>query len=144
MSRSFLFLIVGILAIGVVMLMNLAPFFEHNLDEVHFTHADVRGMAIEHNNLLYTLSFDQQEAVISMINRSLPINRGKEERAGEEVPFKSIVVYRFDQPDVTLKPVIYLEDGSLIYTLDGYSGTGYLRDISAGKMKDMFLTMYDP
>lgn len=55
---------------------------------------DVRGMAVEHDGLLYTLNFSQQNGVVSALNQSV------ESKAPLPTAFTRLVVYRFNQNDL--------------------------------------------
>lgn len=136
MQRTSLFLTIGLIAIGVAFLLNMFPIFQNGgVGPVHLSNGEVRGMALYYKGKPYTLNFNQQEAMVNYINRSIPVGTPDLKRAVSEPTFEKLVIYRFDgKADVTLKPIAYLKDWNLLYTLHELYPDGYLQDISLGDM----------
>lgn len=103
----------------------------------------VSGMAIQHNQLLYTLNFHQQNALIDLINQSVAI---QEMPIGDrqKPTIDQIVIYQFDQaPALTITPIAYV-DHHLIYLAPQWNAQGYLMDISNGQFQQLLSKTYDP
>lgn len=102
----------------------------------------VRGMAVEHHQLLYTLNFQQQNDVLDMLNRALRITEIKRER--EQPDIEKIIIYQFDDlPDLTITPIAYVND-DLIFSVPEWNPNGYLMDISSGRLRQLLSQTYDP
>lgn len=135
----------------IAVLASMAILFALNLNEIlsgkppsqtYLQFNDVRGMAVKHDGVLYTLNFDQQKRMIEMINQSDKVERvgdGKREAAN----FEEIVIYRFDGKDNwVIKPVAYINN-DLFYSMPEWHPNGYLMDVSDGKLKTLILETYD-
>lgn len=143
MGRSSTFLTIALVAIGLAFLLNIAPIGSNGMSAVNISHGEIRGAALSHENKLYTLNFNQQETLIDLINRSIPVGAPDVQRGGTPPDFEKVVLYRFGEPEVTLRPILYLSDGSLIYTIPGLHGEGYLQDVTSGEMKKLLSQSYD-
>ncbi|GAB4237866.1 MAG: hypothetical protein Tsb0021_17650 [Chlamydiales bacterium] len=142
MQRSLLFLLIGIGAIVIALLLNFLTPYEDQTDRKVLVRGDVRGMEIVHRNIPFTLNFEQQEAVINMINRSLFVGAADLNQITDEALFEEITIYPFKGNPMRLRPIAYLTDGNLLYTLPEFH-TGYLQDISEGEMKRLLSKSYD-
>ncbi len=104
---------------------------------------EVRGIAIEHKGLMYTLNFEQQNSVIESLNRAIPIGKPPQEPADKSLNFSKLVIYRFNKPDISLVPVRY-EEYNLIFNVPEWNKNGYLKDTSYGNLEKLLATTYDP
>lgn len=83
-----LIIVAGIFALNLLLLLRpekTQPVLNYN---------DVRGMAVEHDGVLYTLNFEQQNGVVKALNHP------EESKAPLPVSFTRLVVYRFGQDDL--------------------------------------------
>ena len=106
---------------------------------------DVRGMAVEHNQKLYTLNFAQQNFVVDLINNALPLTT-KEEPKNGKVDFSKIVIYRFNAPDIEIHPIAYIskENSShLVFSVPALNPNALLQDNSSENVKNFFSKTYD-
>lgn len=110
-------------------------------DEPYLHYNHVRGMAVEHRQLLYTLNFDQQNAVIHLLNHAAPISE-IEGNNSEKPAVDKIVVYLFDQPDLTITPVADV-DRNLIFSVPEWVPNGYLMEMSDGNFQHLLSQTYD-
>lgn len=111
--------------------------------QTYLRYNDVRGMAIAHNQLLYTLNFKQQNKVIDILNKSIQI---VDIRPGKRQPpdIEKIVIYRFDnQPDLVINPIAYV-DKNLVFSVPEWNPDGYLMELSNGGFKQLLSQTYDP
>lgn len=138
---NFLTLFILIALLGMAAL-NVFRLFYHPPAENYLSHNDVRGVAVEYKNLLYTLNFEQQNHLIDRINHSLQIPK---ETAGinKKLPFTRLIIYRFEKPDLIITPIGYRED-NLVYYVPEWHSQGYLEDMSSGKLKNLIENSYDP
>ena len=143
----------------IILLMNMASFF--GIESVKYLSPNmVRGIAIEHKGLLYTLNFDQQNRFIAILNRSIPISEAMVEKrksaqpADEEI--QKIVVYRFNAPDLEIRPKAYVErlnsaspqnakePQAMVLAVKELTPTGLLEETTAGELHQLFSETYDP
>lgn len=124
-------------AMGVLFLVNMVAFLKGPPPEQYISHNEVRGMAVEYKDKLYTLNFDQQNQVIGWLNSAIPVDEAVVEG---EVDVERIIIYRFKQPEIELKPVTY-KDGILIFSATDWS-VDLLRETSEGKLKQMLQESY--
>lgn len=130
-------------SIGLLFLNNMKHILEYSRPsiDVFLKHNSVRGIAVEHNKLLYTLNFKQQNQVIDIINRSLKIVELPP--IEEKASIDKIIIYQFnDAPDINIEPIGY-KDNDLIYSAPQLFATGYLMEISEGELKEILSQTYD-
>jgi hypothetical protein len=104
---------------------------------------DVRGIAVAHNQLLYTLNFEQQNRIIDILNRAVRVvgvKPGKRQRPTIE----KIVVYQFDnKPDLIINPIAYV-DQNLVFSIPQLEKDSYLMELSEGDLQQLLSQTYDP
>lgn len=107
---------------------------------LRFNH--VRGMAIDHNQLLYTLDFSQQNKVIEILNRSVRVV-GVKPGKRLKPDFEKIIVYQFDdKPDLVISPIAYV-DQNLVFSVPEWESDGYLMELSEGTLQNLLSKTYD-
>lgn len=89
---NYLAILILILLMGIGAL-NLFLFLRPEQQQPVLKFNDVRGMAVEHEGLLYTLNFDQQNGVVKALNAP------QESKAPLPVSFTRLVIYRFGHAD---------------------------------------------
>ncbi len=110
--------------------------------QTYLKYNDVRGMAISHNNLLYTLDFVQQNKLIDIINRSVRVV-GVKPGKRQKPDIEKIVVYQFEgKPDLTINPIAYV-DNNLVFSVSQWESEGYLMEISNGALQTLLSQAYD-
>ncbi len=103
----------------------------------------VRGMAVNHNQVLYTLNFTQQNKVIDILNRSVRVV-GVKPGKREKPAIDQIIVYQFDgKPDLIINPVAYV-DKNLVFSAPEWEPEGYLMELSEGDLLTLLSKTYDP
>ena len=111
--------------------------------QTYLNYNEVRGMAISHHQLLYTLNFTQQNKVIGLLNKAVRI---AELKATERQPpdFDHLVIYQFNhKPDLIIKPIAYV-DQNLIFSVPEWYKDGYLMELSEGDLQQLLSQTYDP
>ena len=112
------------------------------LNQKYLKFNDVQSIAIEHNQLLYTLNFDQQNQVINILNESIPIEEIKSDK--RVLPnITKIVIYSLKgKPEIVLTPIAYV-DNDLIYSAPDWAPNGFLMEVSEGALRNIFSQAYD-
>lgn len=95
---------------------------------------DPRGMAVVHNNIPYTLDYEQQNAVVAALSRAVEVTRQDFHRG--TMDFEKIIVYRFNEPDLELFPVEY-SDQNLIFSVPAIAPNSYFMELTLGELKNL-------
>ena len=66
-----LLFILGIIVLFVVNFSSLL--MTHSSQDKYLKQTSVKGVAVEYQNLLYTLNFEQQKALVEMLNHSIRV-----------------------------------------------------------------------
>lgn len=128
--------IIALIAIALLFLIDIRniTLYTSAIPEVYLKHNEVSGIAVQFQDKVYTLNFDQQNRVIDIVNRSLPVV--KHEKIIEKPNFQKITVYTFGKtPDIEITPIGYGRNDDLIYTAPLLEPTGYLMEVSEGDLK---------
>lgn len=145
MNNRTLFYLTAIVLISMAALLtlNLSSILRGEpLTQDYIRRNHVRGMAVEHHQLLYTLNFQQQNDILDILNRAIRVTEIKGKR--EEPLIEKIVIYQFDnQPDLILKPIAYVND-DLVFSIPEWNPDGYLMEVSAGRLHQLLSQTYDP
>lgn len=126
----------------IILALNVLPYLGFEANEKYLPYNDVKGMAIEHQNKLYTLNFDQQKELIGILNSSQPIEKSSVLPNGEKPDFEKIVIYRFNKPDIEIAPIAY-QNGHLIFSAPAWNSKGYMIDNSQSSVKALSQQAYD-
>lgn|GEM_PF-1572896 len=131
----------GIIALFLVILLNVVPLFWKPTSEEYIAQDHVEGMALVVNRLPYTLNFDQQKNVIDILNRALPVLDYRSTPQDPPLFFESIVIYRFDQKPITVKPLAWVNE-NLVFSVPEWS-EGYLMEVSKRELYEILNNAYD-
>lgn len=145
MSNRTLFWMTGIVILCIIalLLLNALPMIWTPPTEKYLKFNDVRGMAVEHKNKLYTLNFDQQTQVVGYLNQAVPVDNASVANKNPKIEISKIVVYRFDAPDLILIPIEYRND-NLIFSSPDWNKDGLMKDVSGGALQNILAQTYDP
>lgn len=114
-----------------------------DVEEPYLKFNAVKGMAVEHKDVLYTLSFKQQNDVISIINGAIPVLGVKPDKR-EKPEVTKIIVYQFNQePDIVITPIAYVNQ-NLVFSAPKWNPDGYLMEVSQGDLHKLLSLTYDP
>jgi len=144
----------------VIILMNVAAMVGI-VPSKYISPNDVRGMAVEHNKQLFTLSFEQQNELVGIFNRSIPIAKsmieGRKTQLKNPPLIQKIIVYRFSGPDIVITPVAYvaktssvlgdedeLQSTNMVLSVNEWNPNGYLEEAAPDELAKILLTTYDP
>ena len=160
-TKLTLYLTFAVLAgFAVILLMNAATMLGV-VPSRYISQNDVRGIAVEHDQRLYTLNFSQQKELVEILNRLIPV--GKELAESRKVtpshPTKitKIIIYRFNAPDLILSPVSYVSKTtsvipnheadnkfSLVFSVPEWNANGLLEESTSDELNKLLSTTYSP
>jgi len=145
MSDRAIYWLTGLVVLCMIalLLLNSVPLIWSPPKEKYIKYNDVRGMAIEHQQKLYTLNFQQQNEVIGYVNKSLTVPQTSVKNVNSKLDFTKIIIYRFNAPDMILIPIEY-NDNNLIFSNSELNPSGLMRDTSRGGLKNVLANAYDP
>lgn len=144
-NRLLLYMTILVIAgMATLFALNLALILnETTQPQTHLNYNDVKGMAIKHQGLLYTLNFQQQNQVIEILNKSIRISQVNATRQRKIPDFEEIVIYQFeDKPDLIVTPIASINN-KLIYSIPEWNQGGYLMEASEGELKRLLPQTYD-
>ncbi len=138
--------------IALLFLAGVAALFAMNLStilaatdtsEKYLKPNHVKGMAVEYNNLLYTLDFKQQNDLVELLNHSVRVV-GVKPNKRKKPKISKIIIYQFeDKPDIIITPVAYINK-NLVYSAPDWNQDNYLMEINDGRVKKLLAQTYDP
>ncbi|MBN9378237.1 MAG: hypothetical protein BGO14_06180 [Chlamydiales bacterium 38-26] len=145
MSDRAIYWLTGLVVLCMIalLLFNSVPLIWSPPKEKYIKYNDVRGIAIEHEQKLYTLNFQQQNEVIGYVNKSLTTPQSSVKNVKSKLDFTKIIIYRFNAPDMILIPIEY-NDNNLIFSNSELNPSGLMRDTSRGGLKNVLANAYDP
>lgn len=113
--------------------------------ETYLNYNDVRGVEVIHNQKPYTLNFDQQNQLISLLNLAKKTEGDyqtlKKQTSMEEVGFEKITIFLFNGPNVEVIP-IGLDHKKLIYSVPQWNSNGFFDDNSNGSLLSLISKTY--
>lgn len=115
-------------AVAALFLINYGVVFQEAVTPPLIAKKEVRGVSIEHKGKVYTLNFDQQNAVIEVFNNALKVGPEsyfpKDKKSFE---FTRVLVHRFDKPDLEMTPYGYTA-GELLYRIPALYSEGLFEE----------------
>ena len=144
-NRMLIFMVSMVLvAIGLMLGLNILTIFQEAAPSKYLSPNEVRGMATEHNKLLYTLNFEQQNRAVILLNRAIRVGyQAYTEHDGVTFDFDKLVVYRFNEPEITIIPISVIK-GQMVFSCPEWNPDGLLRETGPGELKDHLDQTYDP
>lgn len=142
---------------AIILLMNLAALVGI-IPSRFISPNDVRGSAIEHKGLVYTLNFNQQNKLIEVLNRAVPISKKdfetRESKSAPTIPIQKIVIYRFNASDIEIKPVGYVSKSnptgkdttpySMVLSIPEWNPQGFIEESVTDELHQLLMTTFDP
>jgi hypothetical protein len=130
----------AICAILLLFAIDFSSLFLNPFPETYLGHNEIRGIAVQHEQLLYTLNFKQENELVDLFNQT---TFSTVEQKQQEVPFPKIIVYRFHQPEIEIG-VGKLANDQLIFTAPTLKADGVFLDRSQGRLNELLSETYDP
>jgi len=141
--RPLLYLaITSVILAGLLAGLALFPTLLHEPTQPFLQYNDVNGMSVEHGNLLFTLNFEQQNDVIKFVNTAISIEKPVLSNSNTPLPYRKIVVYRFDAPNIEISPLGF-ENDNLVFTASVWNQNKPLMERSGGQLKKLLEQTYD-
>lgn len=109
----------------------------------YLSRGDVRGSAVVHRSKEYTLNFSQQNALIAYINNTEKVPHTIKRTGQTLLDFEKIIVYKFNAPNIEIKPIGYVNN-ELLFSVPEWYKEGLLKDTSNGELKSILSQTYDP
>lgn len=144
---------------AVILVMNMVAFLGV-IPSKYLSPNEVRGIAVEHNHKLYTLNFDQQNALVDILNRLFPVGQEIVDKRKVEVPdapkITKIIIYRFNAPDLEIIPVAYISkttsvmttpdisDARMVLSIPEWNQNGLLEESSSDELQKLLSSTYGP
>lgn len=145
MSNKSIFTIalLAVMVLGFILTININSILKGKVvEEAYLKYNSVKGMAVERNKLLYTLNFDQQNEIVSILNRSVRV-LGVKPNKREKPKIDKLVIYQFgENPDIIITPIAYI-DKNLVYSAPAWSPDNYLMELSDGQLSKLIAQTYD-
>lgn len=129
-----------LLGIGLLFLVNLTPIFQTPVKEKYLARDLVNGVEVVHNNLPYTLNFEQQNGLITLLNAAETIKAGV---PTSTLNFEKIIIYQFNAPNIEVYPIAYVGE-DLVFSVPTWDKVNFLKDSSHGELKKLISQTYDP
>ncbi len=143
---------------AIILLMNIAALMGF-IPAKYISPNDVRGMAVEHDHVLYTLNFAQQNTLIDIFNRTIPVSpevvETRKTTMKQSSGVQKIIIYRFNAPDIEIRPVAYVKKsssamtqtdqghGNIVFSVPEWNRDGLLEEAASDETHNLLLTTYD-
>lgn len=134
-------IILCLIGFALLFALNLFPYIWTPNPSTFINQDAVSGMAVEHNGLLYTLNFEQQKETIAILNRSIPVGPVQATPQDAPLDIQRIVIYRYDDPEVVISPVAWINK-SLVFSAPDWS-KGNLMEVSRETFYNLIYDSYD-
>ena len=132
-----------LVSVFTLLVLNLAPKGPPVTSNAIIPGTDIRGMAVMHKGLSYTLNFDEQRLATEAIARAVEVKKVDYPTVDTNFNFDKLVVYRFNAPDVELLPIHYREN-NLVFSVPTLNASAYYLELSGGELKQMINASFDP
>lgn len=134
--------VMGIIILSSI--FNLIAIFWNPYPETYISRNQIRGMAIQHQGILYTLNFSQQNEVAIILNQSIPISQEETDRkhmfSGSAV-FEKLIIYHFNGSSIELIPKGILES-SYVFSISEWDKNNFFMEQSHGRLQDVLFTIF--
>lgn len=142
-SKTLTILIIFVLlAMGTIFILNIRPLLLAHSAEKYVKLNDIRGMAVVHQGLEYTLNFTQQNEVAFLLNGSVPVSETVQASKFQRTPFEQIRIFLFNSPNIEITPIGF-DGNNLVFSSPTWSSSSYLKDVSNGALKNVLINSYD-
>lgn len=136
-------LAIVIASMAMLFVFNISGLYVKTEPEKFISRNQISGMAVEHNGKQYTLNFEQQNQVVSILNRSIKVGL-EGYLTGDEASFDYdyLIIFRFNEGEIKIKPVSFA-NRQLIFQAPEFNPDGLLREIGPGKLNRLLSETYD-
>jgi len=156
-TRLTIIMTIAVLAgFAVILLMNAASLIGIAPSK-YIAPNDVKGMAVEHNGLLYTLNFSQQNRLVDVFNRATSVTpndaTARKLHVSHPPEITKIVIYRFNAPDIEVTPVAYtIKKGTppqqqkafnFVFSAPQWDAKNYFEEATPNELDTILSSTYD-
>ena len=133
-------LVFGIIGMVLIVVLNFTGISQNSITtEKYINPNQVRGIDVVHAGKLWTLNFDQQNKLLSLLNGSSPIEGHFNP---QKFDFEKIIVYLFNRPDLIITP-IHTIDNSLIFSAPEWKSNSDFKESKPGEIQKLLSSTYD-
>lgn len=137
-----IFTAIVIACIFVLLAVNYLPSFSKVIEDPFLTNNGVEGVELYHDNLPYTLNFEQQNLLVDSLNKGEKIGTELIKKNKASFPYSKIVVYQFNKPTITLTPISTI-DQNIIFEVPEWNPNGYIQERSGGELLKILSKTFD-
>ncbi len=138
---------------AIILMMNVSELMQKTSSN-RIAPTDVKGIAVEQDNKLYTLNFEQQNALVRIFNELMPVTKAQVE--ANKTEFKNgaaidkILLYQMNGDTIEITPIGYSkvrlakdnEEPLMVLQAPAWHTDGYLQEIGKAKLNKILLTTY--
>ena len=134
-----------LVAIGALLFMNLAPYasFKEAPSSSLVSNSEIRGIAVVHRGVPFTLNFDEQKVAVDSVMRAVTVKKADYPEVKGPFDFDKIIIYRFNAPEIELFPIQFPEQ-NLVFSMPPINKDKYYMELSGGEFKRMISQSFDP
>lgn len=132
-----------IVAIGTLLAINFVPKASLEVTETGLPPLEVRGIAVVHKGIPFTLNFEQQKLAADALLKANQVDKAKYPEVKRPLNFDKIIIYRFNTSDLEIFPIQF-EENNLVFSAPELSKNFYYIELSGGALKNMINSSYDP
>lgn len=132
-----------IVAIGTLLAINFIPKASLEVTEKGLPPLEVRGMAVVHKGIPFTLNFEQQQLAANALLKADKVEKSKYPEIKRPLNFDKIIIYRFNASDLEIFPIQF-EENNLVFSAPQLNKNYYYLELSGGALKNMIQSSYDP
>lgn len=147
MSNQTIYLLVALALIAVLILfgVNLMSKYQGpattntptlNNQQLKIDRTQVKGIAVEKEGKVYNMSMRQQMTALSFLDRAEPVDKKDYPTKNDNMGFNRLIIYRFNQPDITLTPFAY-DDKNIVFEAPIIGTGSYILEMSGGEFKNL-------
>lgn len=124
-------------SMGLLFVMNFTPLFKNLAAAKNYIELnDIQAISIEKEGKPHTLNLEQQIELVKYLNLTVPVEKKTYENQDDKVNFQQITIYRFNQPEIVIKPVATIGK-DLLLSIPAWNPSGYMRDLSSGSLQNL-------
>jgi hypothetical protein len=155
---TFVMILVVLAGFGIILFINMSSMLGiHSFK--YISPNWVRGSAVVHAQLPYTLNFEQQNRLIDILNRAISISETMTEKrkaeAAQPLDISKVIIYRFNEADIEIHPAGYVkklnsassteENAPLAMVLNapGLDPKGLLEETTPGELQQLLSQTFD-
>lgn len=133
----------GVVGVIALLFINIAPKGNQTKTPQLSSVGDLRGSAIYHKNIPFTLNFEQQEVLVENLNRAAKVKKSDFPNQTAEFPFERIILYRFEGGDLEIIPIA-LKERNIAFNIPKISEDSYFLELSGGQLSNVLNGAFDP